>query len=100
MIANELFSNNIVLLYMTQTQVTLSDNLDSILTSLALEKGKKKEDIILEALEAYIDKPQTPEELLALRRKGRGMWKDRTDLPDFEALRRSMDRKLNWGDDR
>jgi hypothetical protein len=28
------------------------------------------------------------------------MWKDRTDLPDFDALRKSMDRKLNWDDDR
>jgi hypothetical protein len=96
----ELFGWNIVLLFMTQTQVTLPDNLDSMLASFALEKGKKKEDIIVEAVEAYIHKTLTPEEILTKRRKAFGMWKDRTDLPDFDALRRSMDRKLNWGDDR
>ena len=96
----ELFSHYIVLLFMTQTQVTLPDNLDSIVSSLALEKGKKKEDIIVEAVEAYVHHPLDPEEILARRRAAFGMWKDRTDLPDFDALRRSMDRKLNWGDDR
>jgi hypothetical protein len=100
MYRNELFTKIIVLLFMTHTQLTLPDSLDSLLTSLALEKGKKKEDIILEAVEAYVHKPMTSDEALAKRRKARGMWKDRTDLPDFDALRRSMDRKLNWSDDR
>jgi hypothetical protein len=81
---------------MTQTQIILSDSLDSILASLALEKGKKKEDIIVEAVEAYVHKPMTHDETLARRRAARGIWKDRTDLPEFDALRRSMDRKLNW----
>ena len=30
--------------------------------------------------------------LLELLRAAQGMWKDRKDLPDFKALRRSMDR--------
>lgn len=97
---SELFGDYIVLLFMMQTQITLPDKLDSLLSSLALESGKKKEDIIVEALEAYVRKPLTHQENLAKRRAAMGMWKNRTDLPDFTALRRSMDRKLNWGDDR
>jgi len=85
---------------MIQTQVALPENLDHILASLASNQGKKKEDIIVEAVEAYVHKPRTQEEILALRRSAFGMWKDRTDLPDFDALRKTMDRKMNWGDDR
>jgi hypothetical protein len=85
---------------MVQTQVAMPDKLDLLLSTLASDQGKKKEDIIVEAVEAYVKKPLTQEERLALRRSARGMWKDRTDLPDFDALRKSMDRKLNWDDDR
>jgi hypothetical protein len=85
---------------MVQTQIAIPENLDLLLASLASDQGKKKEDIIVEAVEAYVHKPRTPEEILALRRSARGMWKDRTDLPDFDALRKTMDRKLNWDDDR
>ena len=85
---------------MIQTQVTLPEKLDQLLVSLALDQGKKKEDIIVEAVEAYVHKPRTDEEIIAARRSAFGMWKDRTDLPDFEALRKTMDRKLNCDDDR
>jgi hypothetical protein len=85
---------------MIQTQVALPERLDLLLASLATDQGKKKEDIIVDAVEAYVQKPRTQEEILALRRAGFGMWKDRTDLPDFDALRKTMDRKLNWDDDR
>ena len=77
---------------MIQTQVAIPENLDLLLASLAFDQGKKKEDLIVEAVEAYVHKPRTQEEMLALRRSAFGMWKDRTDLPDFDALRKSMDR--------
>jgi hypothetical protein len=75
---------------MVQTQVAIPENIDVILASLASVQGKKKEDIIVEAVEAYVHKPRTQEEILALRRSAFGMWKDRTDLPDFDALRKTM----------
>ncbi len=68
-----------------------------LLSSFALRLGKKREEVIVEAVEAFVHGPCTGEELLAMRRKGFGLWKDRTDLPDFDALRKSMDRKLDWG---
>lgn len=80
--------------------LTIPDALDSALSAFAAEKGMKKEDVILEAIEKFVHVPLTQEEILAKRRKAFGIWKDRDDLPDFVALRKSMDRKLNWGDDR
>ena len=85
---------------MVQTQLTLPDKLDLLLASLATREGKKKEEVILDAVKAYVHEPLAKEDILEKRRRAIGMWKDRTDLPDFDALRRSMDRKLNWGDDR
>ncbi|HEX5316910.1 MAG TPA: CopG family transcriptional regulator [Candidatus Kapabacteria bacterium] len=90
---------------MIQTQISLPEKLDHLLSTLATNKGKKKEEIIVEAVKAYVHPQEstpehTPEEILAMRRQAFGMWKDRTDLPDFEAIRKSMDRKLNWDDDR
>ncbi|HZK75737.1 MAG TPA: hypothetical protein VFD13_02405 [Candidatus Kapabacteria bacterium] len=79
---------------MIQTQIAIPENLDIILASLATQQGKKKEDIIIEAVNAYVHEEHTPEEILAMRRQAFGMWKDRTDLPDFEKLGRS--RSLNW----
>jgi hypothetical protein len=83
---------------MIQTQIRLSENTDQLLAALALGQGKKKEDIIVEAIEALVHKPRTQEEILALRRSARGIWKDRTDLPDFDAIRKRT-RKFDWGDD-
>jgi hypothetical protein len=83
---------------MIQTRVRLSENTDQLLAALALDQGKKKEDIIVEAVEAFVHKPRTQEEILALRRSARGIWKDRTDLPDFDEIRKRT-RKLDWGDD-
>ena len=90
---------------MVQTQVAIPEQLDMVLASLAVRQGKRKEDVILDAVKAYVREPATPENLsqetiLAMRRQAFGIWKDRTDLPDFEAIRRSMDRPLNWDDDR
>jgi len=82
------FHSQLLLSPMTHTQLTLPDSLDQRITTLAKEQGKKKEEIILEAVEAYVQKPINSEDMLAKRRKAFGMWKDRTDLPDFVALRR------------
>ena len=84
---------------MIQTQVRLSENTDQLLATLALKQGKQKEDIIVEAVEAFVHKPCAQEEILALRRSAYGIWKDRTDLPDFDEIRKRT-RKLDWGDDR
>lgn len=74
---------------MIQTQISLPEKLDHLLSTLATNKGKKKEEIIVEAVKAYVHPQEstpkhTPEEILAMRRQAFGMWKDRTDLPDFK----------------
>ncbi|HET6400803.1 MAG TPA: CopG family transcriptional regulator [Candidatus Kapabacteria bacterium] len=85
---------------MVHTQIALPEKVDGILSSLATKQGKKKEEIILDAVQAYIREPVSRreplshEEILERRRRAFGMWKDRRDLPDFDQLGRS--RKLNW----
>lgn len=48
-------------------------------------------ELIREAVDGFLDRygEGNRQELL---RGARGMWKDRDDLPDFEALRREFDR--------
>lgn len=77
---------------MVQTQITLSDALDRVLTALAARRGAKKEQIILEAVQSFVGQSDDQTDVLAKRRKAFGMWRDRTDLPDFELIRKSMDR--------
>ena len=47
---------------------------------------------VLSALEKLRRSHATKQEINALRAKAFGMWKDRTDLPDFDALRHEWDR--------
>jgi predicted transcriptional regulator len=81
---------------MVQTSIQISENVDGILATLSKQSGKAKEELIREAIEEYIGQVTISEDVLTLRRRARGIWKDRTDLPDFDAIRRSMDRELNW----
>jgi hypothetical protein len=85
---------------MIHTQISLPEKLDELVVSLAHDQGKKKEEVIVEAVAAYVRSPLSQSEILAGRRAAFGMWKNRTDLPNFDAIRKSMDRKLNWDDDR
>jgi hypothetical protein len=75
---------------MIQTQISLPENLDLLLAMLATSEGKKKEEIILEAVKAYVHEARTPEETLALRRRAMGMWKDRTDLRDLNQEQKPL----------
>jgi hypothetical protein len=53
--------------------------------------GKKKSELIREAVDRLIDKESHGRRELILR-EAAGIWKDRTDLPDFETLRDEWDR--------
>jgi hypothetical protein len=83
---------------MIQTNIQLPEQMDGILATIAAKQGKKKEDVIFNAIEEYIEHTPVNGDVMEKRRRARGMWKDRTDLPDFDAIRRSMDRQLNWND--
>ncbi len=76
---------------MNWTQIYLTEEEIAALKALSRRTGLNQSELIRKAVDQFIDKHS------AARRKGlltvaRGLWKDRRDLPDFEALRREWDR--------
>lgn len=76
---------------MIRTQVYLDEAAIKALRSLALQTGKKQSELIRTAIELLISKHKDddPQERLKI---AKGIWKDRTDLPDYEMLKREWDR--------
>lgn len=76
---------------MVRTQIYLTEKEQAALRSLARQTGKKQSELIREAIDDFIDRSQ-PRDRKAIMEQAWGIWKDRDDLPDFQALRREFDR--------
>jgi hypothetical protein len=76
---------------MTTAQIALTDTEDRTLTEIAAQTGKTRDELLREAVSQYLDRFRLPDRLKLLR-QGRGLWKDRDDLPSPEAFRGEMDR--------
>lgn len=78
---------------MNRTQIYLTADEVKALKALAIKTGRNQSALIREAVDEYIRRwrPSHRRELLAA---GRGLWKNRKDLPDFAELRREWDRGL------
>jgi hypothetical protein len=74
-----------------RTQIYLTDKEMTTVRSIARRLGKTQSEVIRTALDRFIDRENTGSRI-ALLRSGRGLWKDRPDLPDFSMLRRELDR--------
>lgn len=77
---------------MVRTQVYLTERQREALAALARSGKKKQADLIREAIDRLIDQESRTrrEEIL---HQTAGLWKDRTDLPDYEAIRAGWDRQ-------
>jgi hypothetical protein len=76
---------------MVRTQIYLTEEERKGLDAIARSTGKKQSELIREALDRFLDLGKgTRRE--AILKDAAGMWKDRSDLPDFSAARRSWDR--------
>jgi len=76
---------------MVRTQIYLTERQRDELAALAKDKGKKQSELIRDAVDRLIDHHgQSRRE--AVLRDVAGIWKDRTDLPDFMATRAEWDR--------
>lgn len=76
---------------MIRTQIYLTEQEQSALKALAHRTGKTQSALIREAVDRLVAQADTRSRLDKLR-AARGMWKDRSDLPDFEELRHSWER--------
>ena len=76
---------------MVRTQVYLTEQQRDELADIAKAVGKKQSELIREAIDRFIDHASNRRRDLVLRETA-GIWRDRTDLPDFDAVRAEWNR--------
>lgn len=74
---------------MTQTYVSLTEEERRALAMIASRTGRTQDELVHEALGSFVAS-YMKDNRLDLLRGARGMWKDRTDLIDFERLRHEI----------
>jgi Arc/MetJ-type ribon-helix-helix transcriptional regulator len=74
-----------------RTQIYLTEKERDSLAILAQGRRKKQSELIREAIDAFIGQQQAGHKRAALEGLA-GMWRERTDLPEFAALRAEWDR--------
>jgi metal-responsive CopG/Arc/MetJ family transcriptional regulator len=76
---------------MVRTQIYLTERQRDELAAIAKRAGKKQSELIRDAVDLLIDHTRGNRREAVLREVA-GIWKDRTDLPDFETMRTEWDR--------
>ena len=78
---------------MATNQITLTPEQREALDVIARATGKSLDVLVQEAIDLLIQEDRRTHRQ-AMLQQARGMWRDRTDLPDFDALRRESDARL------
>jgi hypothetical protein len=76
---------------MVRKQIYVTQRQDRQLKRLASRTRKSAAAIIREAIDNHLRNGSESERAQIIKETA-GLWKDRTDLPDFAALRREFDR--------
>ncbi|MBW1693831.1 MAG: ribbon-helix-helix domain-containing protein [Deltaproteobacteria bacterium] len=76
---------------MVRTQIYLTERQRNELAAIAKTAGKKQSELIREAVDRLIEQASRSRREVVLS-EAAGIWKDRTDLPDFKAMRAEWDR--------
>ncbi len=78
---------------MIRTQVYLTDHEKASLEQFSATTGKAQSELIREAIDQFVAQNSSTRRK-AILADAAGIWKDRHNLPDFDALRRQWDRDL------
>jgi len=76
---------------LVRTQIYLTERQREELAAIAKTMGKKQSELIREAVDRLIEEEGRSKRETVLRQAA-GIWKNRTDLPDFRAMRAEWDR--------
>jgi hypothetical protein len=76
---------------MVRTQIYLTEAEQKGLAAVARSTGKKQSELIREAVDRFLDMNKGRYRTAVIDEIA-GIWRDRDDLPDFAASRRSWDR--------
>ena len=76
---------------MANATITITEEQKNILHTLAEQTGKSEEELVQEAVELLVRQFRQTHRL-AMLQQARGMWRDRTDLPDLRELREESNR--------
>ncbi len=77
---------------MLRTQIYLTERQREQLSRIAKAEGKKQSELIRQAVDNLIEQAG-PGRRKSILNKAAGLWKNRTDLPDFDNMRNDWDRK-------
>jgi hypothetical protein len=76
---------------MVRTQIYLTEQERDELAILAEASGKKQSELIRNAVDVFIYQSSHGHRNAVLK-EASGLWQNRTDLPDFTELRKTLDR--------
>ena len=76
---------------MIRTQIYLTQRQRDELAAIARSAGRKQSELIREAIDLFLERTGSSRRETVLR-EAAGIWKDRTDLPDFRSIRDGWDR--------
>ena len=76
---------------MVRTQIYLTEQERDGLACLARGRNKNQSELIREAIDSFLESQQSEHRRAGLRRLA-GLWRTRSDLPDFAKLRNEWDR--------
>jgi predicted transcriptional regulator len=76
---------------MVRTQIYLTEEEHSAISRLSAASGQGKSEVIRQAISEFIERRYTTN-LLRKLRAARGIWKDRSDIPDGRQMRSEFDR--------
>ena len=82
---------------MPTAQIELSQEEAETLSRAANRAGKTEQDLLKQVLQRILAE-EPPADRRERLRKARGIWKDRTDLPPLEELRKESDRSDRWSE--